>query len=105
GAADHAGADALGAVHGRDHRELAAPGDAVRGEGVAGPAEIGVARLVGDHHAAVGLGQLERPLDYLLRRVRRAAAIHRPASRTVLSTRIPRNTAVGQPCPTAATWP
>ncbi len=95
---------ALLAVDRGDDGQGPAAGDAVGGERVARPAQVGRRLLVGDDDTAVGGGQLQRALDDLvgLRATRRH---QRPASCVVFKMFTSRNSADGQPCETAATWP
>ena len=76
---------------------------AVRGQGVVGPAQVGAGGVVGDRDAVVGGGGRQRVLDQVLR----SGSGHDqwPASSVVLRIRTSRNSEVGHPWLTDATWP
>ncbi len=98
-ARDHAGACAVGVLERRHHRHRARAHLAVRRQAVGRPAQIRLGVLLRDDDAAVGGGRVERAVDELPR------IAHRPPSVRVFRMFTPRNSAAGQPCETAATWP
>ena len=98
-----AGGHALGALVERDHGDGDGVHDAVGGQRVVGPAQVGAGRVADDRDAVVRARRLQGVLDELLRGAR--AAVHAAPSAVVLRTLTPRNRADGQPCETAATWP
>ena len=104
-AADRADRDAAGLLDERHDRHVHAVHHAVGGERVVGPPQVGAGRVAHDRHAVVGHRRRERVLDQRLGvdAVRRLG--HRPDSWVVLRMRMSRNSAVGQPWLTGATWP
>ena len=98
-AGNHSGARAGRLVEDRDDRDRPRRHLAVGREVVRRPPQVGLGVLAADDDAAVGGRVAEYPLDEVLHRD------HRPPSATVERTLTPRNSALGQPCETAATWP
>jgi len=82
-----------------DDRDVVRAGEAVGGEGVGGPAQVGGAGDVDQDDARAGCGG-----DGTLGELGGCAA-HDEPSAVVLITRTPVNRALGQPWLTAATWP
>ena len=66
---------------------------------------LALVRVADDRDAVVGRRRRERVLDQRLRADAVRAVISWPASSVVLRMRTSRNSAVGQPWLTAATWP
>src|SRR4029079_9623985 len=106
-----------GAVTERDHGDPDVVADAVGGERVVGPAQVGVGLVLHDHDALGRRAGLQCVVDEMLRAARGAShsatasspgastGSREPPSSDVFSTLTPRNSADGQPWLTAATCP
>ena len=99
------------AVAERDHGDPDVMADAVGGERVVGPAQVGVGLVLHDHDALGRRAGLQGVVDEMLRAAhavtssspRASTGSPEPPSSAVFSTLTPRNSADGQPWLTAAT--